>query len=493
MSSKEQAHGADKTSAKRPPAKPTSEAPEISTLKQIPPASILQQAGAEPHRVTPEHVLQLQRTIGNRAVGQFLSEMAPKPPPAPQAKPDTGLPNSLKAGIENLSGLAMDDVQVHYNSDKPAEMRALAFTEGKDIHVARGQEQHLPHEAWHVVQQKQGKVTPSLRLRGNRINVDSGLEAEAEAMGARASQPSVAGRLPSPAQAAYSGQQLGQPAQAVQRNAPGMPARQFRCGSKGKAKQPTLTDLTTTMTQKAREFKKDETTITPEIMQQVWENEAPDPTTDILFEKYGLDVASELPYERSGQTFTAMVPPSITQDLKGNNGAKLDTLFGRINQYNFVYTGSSNTPEVGFANKSGDCKTLANMFKLAAEAAGITGVSVDGEERHRLVPAAAAHGRTETSNEMSGQYWWFENHYWCTYKGTKYDMLFMEKGGAIPPTYLRNEGADLKYKECGYSLFAGGRAFITKSELQAKLGEDTDKQGIAFNSEDELKLYVDSK
>ena len=29
---------------------------------------------------------------------------------------------------------------------------ALAYAQGSDIHLAPGQEQHLPHEAWHVVQ-----------------------------------------------------------------------------------------------------------------------------------------------------------------------------------------------------------------------------------------------------------------------------------------------------------------------------------------------------
>ena len=31
---------------------------------------------------------------------------------------NTGLPDNLKSGIENLSGYSMDDVKVHYNSDK---------------------------------------------------------------------------------------------------------------------------------------------------------------------------------------------------------------------------------------------------------------------------------------------------------------------------------------------------------------------------------------
>jgi hypothetical protein len=66
----------------------------------------------------------------------------------------TGLPDQLKAGVETLSGLGMDDVRVHYNSPRPAQLRALAYTQGADIHVGPGQENHLPHEAWHVVQQK---------------------------------------------------------------------------------------------------------------------------------------------------------------------------------------------------------------------------------------------------------------------------------------------------------------------------------------------------
>ena len=41
---------------------------------------------------------------------------------------NTGMPDNLKAGVENLSGLDMSDVRVHYNSSKPAEVGALAYT-----------------------------------------------------------------------------------------------------------------------------------------------------------------------------------------------------------------------------------------------------------------------------------------------------------------------------------------------------------------------------
>lgn len=96
----------------------------------------------------------------------------------------TGLPDSLKAGVENLSGYAMDDVRVHYNSSQPAQLQAHAYAQGTDIHVAPGQEKHLPHEAWHVVQQKQGRVKPTLQMKGNvNINDDVGLEKEADEKG----------------------------------------------------------------------------------------------------------------------------------------------------------------------------------------------------------------------------------------------------------------------------------------------------------------------
>ncbi|MDB5145454.1 MAG: hypothetical protein JWQ66_4167 [Mucilaginibacter sp.] len=105
-----------------------------------------------------------------------------------QLKPNnTGLPNQLKSGIENLSGHSMDDVKVHYNSAKPAQLNAHAYAQGTDIHIATGQEKLLPHEAWHVVQQKQGRVQPIMQMKGKvNINDDKGLEVEADVMGAKA-------------------------------------------------------------------------------------------------------------------------------------------------------------------------------------------------------------------------------------------------------------------------------------------------------------------
>lgn len=96
------------------------------------------------------------------------------------------LPEALKSGVENLSGQSLDDVKVHYNSQEPSQMEAHAFAQGSDIHVASGQEKHLPHEAWHVAQQKQGRVQPTTLMNGGvPVNDDPKLESEADAMGAK--------------------------------------------------------------------------------------------------------------------------------------------------------------------------------------------------------------------------------------------------------------------------------------------------------------------
>ena len=252
------------------------------------PASIIQRAQAAPESLSAADVLQLQRTIGNRAVGQLMSKIGGIPPTnqqapvqrqapeeeeelmqgkfdpiqrqgeledeellqgkfdtiqqqgpeeeellqgkftgeciqyqAPeeeelmqakfasgltgtlQAKEEappnkTGMPDHLKSGLENISGMNLSGVRVQYNSPKPAQLNALAYTQGQEIHVGSGQEKHLPHEGWHVVQQMQGRVKPTMQAKGVSINDDTVLEHEAEVMGAKAQNlnaPPIQGKM----------------------------------------------------------------------------------------------------------------------------------------------------------------------------------------------------------------------------------------------------------------------------------------------------------
>jgi hypothetical protein len=122
--------------------------------------------------------------------GKFDAAAGPVQRNSEAAPNQTGMPDGLKANMESLSGMDLSSVRVNFNSDKPARLDAAAYTQGSDIHLAPGQEKHLAHEAWHVVQQRQGRVQPTMELNGARINDDAGLEKEADVMGGRAARGS---------------------------------------------------------------------------------------------------------------------------------------------------------------------------------------------------------------------------------------------------------------------------------------------------------------
>jgi hypothetical protein len=125
-------------------------------------------------------IAQLQRMSDERNVSEqsaFIQKNENK----------TGIPDGLKSGMESVSGISLNDVTVHRNSNKPAQLQAHAYAQGTNIHLGPGQEKHLPHEAWHVVQQKQGRVQATTQGYGNvPINDNPSLEREATQMGQKA-------------------------------------------------------------------------------------------------------------------------------------------------------------------------------------------------------------------------------------------------------------------------------------------------------------------
>ena len=66
-------------------------------------------------------------------------------------KNETGMPDHLKESIENLSGYSMDDVRVHYNSDKPATVQALDTRKARTStwHRVRNGTCRTRHGMWH--------------------------------------------------------------------------------------------------------------------------------------------------------------------------------------------------------------------------------------------------------------------------------------------------------------------------------------------------------
>lgn len=150
---------------------------------------VIQGAGQAGIDRSPRMLMQrrtLQAVFGPALQRQPTGPEDDEAQPVPTGVNETGMPSQLKAGLESLSGMDMSDVRVHRNSDKPAQLNALAYAQGNDIHLGPGQEQHLPHEAWHVVQQRQGRVRETMQMAGVAVNDDAGLEREADLMGSKA-------------------------------------------------------------------------------------------------------------------------------------------------------------------------------------------------------------------------------------------------------------------------------------------------------------------
>lgn len=91
-----------------------------------------------------------------------------------------GIPTGLMRRFEALTGLPMDDVSVHYQSDRPQRIGAAAYTQGTDIYIAPGWDGCLEHELGHVAQQKRGHVPVTGYENGLPVNSDPSLERQAD-------------------------------------------------------------------------------------------------------------------------------------------------------------------------------------------------------------------------------------------------------------------------------------------------------------------------
>lgn len=123
-------------------------------------ASALPASPQAAQRVEDEEPLQAKSAVAQRAEDEEQEPLqgrfgtAQRLPEPAQRVNRTGLPHPLKTGIESLSGLSMDHVEVHHNS----------------------------------AQHARGRLRPTVQLKdGVAINDEQGQEREADVMGARAS------------------------------------------------------------------------------------------------------------------------------------------------------------------------------------------------------------------------------------------------------------------------------------------------------------------
>ncbi|SDX76248.1 DUF4157 domain-containing protein [Paenibacillus sp. CF384] len=154
--------------------------------------------------LSPQHVLQLQKAAGNRAVVQMMhssrSSVLQRSAEGDDEQREKGrLPSSVQVKMEAALQSNMSDVRVHEDSSSAREVGALAYTQGSDVHFAPGQYQPdtqegqelIGHELQHVVQQRKGRIEPTMSVAGMPVNDDPALEQEADAMGKKAASQKV--------------------------------------------------------------------------------------------------------------------------------------------------------------------------------------------------------------------------------------------------------------------------------------------------------------
>jgi hypothetical protein len=91
-------------------------------------------------RITPIHPLvRLQQVIGNQAVSRLI-----------------------QAELQIVQSGDAYEQEADRVTDRQDD---VAYTQGQDIYVGRGQNKHLSHEGWHAVQPMQARVQPTIQTK----------------------------------------------------------------------------------------------------------------------------------------------------------------------------------------------------------------------------------------------------------------------------------------------------------------------------------------
>ena len=127
------------------------------------PANVWQRSVAlPPAALRPADVLTLQRTVGNRAVQRMLIQRTVEPEPLRG--------HSLsRRGVESVVSIDLG-LPVHYNSAGP-QIYAEAFSQRQEPQLGRHETHVIPHEAWHVVEPRLGRVTRTTNILQTKLAV----------------------------------------------------------------------------------------------------------------------------------------------------------------------------------------------------------------------------------------------------------------------------------------------------------------------------------
>ena len=105
----------------------------------------------------------------------------------------------------------------------------------------------------------------------------------------------------------------------------------------------------------------------------------------------------------------------------------LEQLFKTFVNIQFQYTMVSKSPETLLkGSPEGDCQTLARAFKkVAEEYFGIEKITIESIAKPFLSEAGVTPYQGKKPNCDDGKRWFFQNHYWASWNGKIYDVLFL--------------------------------------------------------------------
>ncbi|MEH2105031.1 hypothetical protein [Nostoc sp.] len=105
----------------------------------------------------------------------------------------------------------------------------------------------------------------------------------------------------------------------------------------------------------------------------------------------------------------------------------LEQLFKNFVNIQFQYTMVSKSPETLLkGSPEGDCQTLARAFKkVAEEYFGIEKITIESIAKPFLSEAGVTPYQGKKPNCDDGKRWFFQNHYWASWNGKIYDVLFL--------------------------------------------------------------------
>lgn len=185
---------------------------------------------------------------------------------------------------------------------------------------------------------------------------------------------------------------------------------------------------------------------------------------------------------------SALVPNNLHNVWGFTNQQKVNKLFTRLNQMPFNYTGARVNWVGALLNREGDCGTLVKMFVEIVKLNGIDDVAIDSDDTPRLVQSAAIHGRDTTGNVSGADFWVFTEHYWATYAGQVYDLLFMSKN---PPAHTSKTGDGI-CRGVSYMIF-GNQSFIQNRELgKHGLDQEAGKLGRVIPT-NQIRAWIEER